>query len=159
MDFIKAKESDLPAVLALYRSVIGTGGSTWNKNYPSMENLQNDFQTGALYVFKENDDLIGAVSLVTKNELDGLDCWKIRDGTQREFARLVVTPQHQGKGYARELVNRVLLEFKKDGCHAVHILAAKSNTYAVKLYRSLGFAFCGECSRYGNEYYACEKIL
>lgn len=159
MDFIKAKETDLPAVLALYRSVVGTKGSIWDENYPSEENLQNDFQTGGLYVLKDNKNLIGAVSLVAENELDDLDCWKTRDGTQRECARLAVSPQHQGKGYARELANRMLFQLKKDGCHAVHILAAKCNTHAVNLYRSLGFEFCGECSLYGNKYYACEKIF
>jgi ribosomal protein S18 acetylase RimI-like enzyme len=159
MLFRKAKKEELPKVSSLYKSVIGSTGCAWNDNYPNEENIQNDFDSGCLYVLVEDTSVIGAVSVVPENELDHMNCWNIKDGKQRELARLVVSPYYQGKGYAREMLTRLFIELRDSGCPAVHILVAKGNDYAIRLYKSLGFSFLEECFMYGNDFYACEKAL
>ena len=49
--------------------------------------------------------------------------------------------------------------FKKDGCRAVHILAASINAAAQKTYERIGFVARGECDMYGSHYIAYELML
>ena len=155
----KAKINDLPKVLSLYKSVIGTEGCTWNDYYPGEEELNNDFETDSLYVLEDDCGIIGAISVVPENELDGMDCWHIHDGTQREIARVVISPNHQGSGYGKQMLTQLFSELKGSGCHAVHILVAQKNLSAIGLYKGLGFNFIGKAFMYGIHFYICEKIL
>ena len=42
--FRKAVKEDLPLVLQLYKSVIGTPGCVWDEEYPNEETLKEDFE-------------------------------------------------------------------------------------------------------------------
>lgn len=53
----------------------------------------------------------------------------------------------------------LLEELRRQGVSSVHLLAAKAYPPAVKTYRALGFAFLGECHRYGADYYIFELPL
>jgi len=77
----------------------------------------------------------------------------------REISRDAITPEHQGRGYARTMVGMLPEELKRQGVASVHLLAAKANPPAVKTYRSLGFDCLGECHRYGSNYYIFELPL
>ena len=50
-------------------------------------------------------------------------------------------------------------QMRTDGCRAVHLLTAKGNPAAVRTYDHLGFGSLGECFRYGDEYFLCEKVF
>ena len=39
------------------------------------------------------------------------------------------------------------------------VFEAKENIPAQKLYRKMGFVFCGEADMYGHSYFLCERIL
>lgn len=56
--FRKATDGDLPAVLALYRSVLGTEGCTWDEDYPSEREAKGDLSSGGLYVFESDGKLL-----------------------------------------------------------------------------------------------------
>ncbi len=47
--------------------------------------MLHDLETENLYILTDNDRIIGAVSIVPENEPDGLSCWNIYDGTQKEL--------------------------------------------------------------------------
>ena len=152
------KREDLPQILRLYHSVIGKPGCTWDVFYPSEVTLYEDFNAHCLYGLYKGRKLIGAASIVPENELDDLDCWQFKENA-REFARIVIAPDYQGKGYGKHLVKKICVKLNSMGCKAVHILVAKKNHYALNLYRSTGFKNRGECSRYDHDYYAYEKKL
>ncbi len=76
-----------------------------------------------------------------------------------EISRDAITPEHQRREYARTMVGMLLEELRRQGIASVHLLAAKANPPAVKTYRALGFAFLGECHRYGADYYTFELPL
>ncbi len=155
----KAIAIDLGHIKYMQRLVIGKNGCTWDENYPSDTIRYNDCAAECLYVLAEKYNTIGAVSVVPENELDDIECWEVKDGTQREIARLVIMPEYQGKGYSKVMLSQLFSLLAKEGCHAVHLLVAKSNEPAVNLYKSLGFNFLGECFRYENNFYICEKKL
>lgn len=56
--FRKATVTDIPAVLALYRSVLGTEGCTWDEDYPSETEAEGDLSSGGLYVFESDGRLL-----------------------------------------------------------------------------------------------------
>ena len=158
MVFRKAQESEAETILALYRAVIGKPYCTWNEMYPGEYEIAEDLAAGSLYVLEEDHDLIGAISIVPNNELDDCDCWKIRENA-REFARVVLRPDRQGKGLSACLVEGILQEMKKQGTASVHLAVAKENIPAQRLYQKTGFDFCGEAELYGHIFYLCEKSL
>lgn len=153
-----AKKEELPQVLKLYRSVIGKPGCTWNINYPNEDTLQEDFYAKNLFVLCKGKELIGAVSIVPENELDDLECWQHRKNT-REIARVVIAPQHQSRGYGKHMIKELCRRLENMNCSAVHLLVSVKNHHALNLYRETGFLNKGQCTRYGNTYYAYEKKL
>ena len=158
MIFRKADASDAKTVLALYRAVIGTPFCVWDESYPGETEIQGDLAAGTLYVLARDSEVIGAISIVPENETDNLDCWKVRENA-REFARVAVRPDCQQQGLSFYLVDGVIRELKEQHTAAIHIAVAKSNIPAQKLYRKMGFDFCGEADLYGNHYFLCEMIL
>lgn len=157
--FRKATDGDLPAVLALYRSVLGTEGCTWDEDYPSEREAKGDLSSGGLYVFESDGKLIGAISVLSGEEFDGLAGWRGESGGSCELSRLAVSTEEQGKGRAKTVAREALKEARKKGYTSARLLVSKVNRAAVGLYRSLGFDFVGECHKYGIDFFACEKIL
>lgn len=150
-----ARKEELPDVLQLYRSVIGTPGCHWSINYPNEATLHDDFRNGCLFVLKKGKKLIGSGSIAPKNELDDLSCWWYKDNT-REIARIVIAPSYQGKGYGKNLVNTLCRKCGRH-CKAVHILVSDQNNHAKNLYRESGFFPRGPVERYGHHYIAFER--
>lgn len=61
MTFAQASGSDKTAILAIYRSAIGTEGCTWSMDYPNEEILQEDYRNQGLA-----RELLRSVMEVTK---------------------------------------------------------------------------------------------
>lgn len=158
MVFRKAEQWESEVIMNLYRAVIGSPFCTWDESYPGEIEITEDLSSGTLYVLEDKGELIGAISLVPENEIDDFDCWKVKENV-REFARVVVRPDHQNKGLSVYLVKGVIQELQKQGSAAIHIAVAKENIPAQKLYRKMGFDFCGEADMYGHSFFLCEKLL
>ena len=158
MRFRKADAGDAETVMALFRAVTGTPFCTWDESYPGETEIRGDLAAGTLYVLEKDQEIVGSVSVVPENEMDGLSCWTVRDNA-REFARVVIRPDHQRKGLSECLVQGVIPELRKLGAASIHIAVAKENIPARKLYRKMGFTFCGEADMYGHSFFLCEKII
>ena len=158
MVFRKARAEEAEAVMNLYRSVIGAPFCTWNESYPGETEITWDLSSGSLFVLEEGRELVGAISIVPENEIAHFSCWKLRENA-REFARVVLRPDHQRKGLSARLVEGVIQELRRQGAAAVHIAVAKENIPAQRLYRKMGFDFCGEAELYGHSFFLCEKEL
>lgn len=153
-----ARKDDLPVILKMYRSVIGKNGCHWTVAYPNEATLQEDFQSGNLYVLWRGSKMIGAGSIVPKNELDDLNCWYYHKNVA-EIARIVIKPEYQSKGFGKHLVKKLCYKLNEKGYNAVHILVSTKNHHALNLYRETKFYCKGECQRYDHSYYAFERKL
>ncbi len=158
MIFRKAEMSEAQTILALYRSVIGTAFCTWDASYPGEKEIAGDLSAGTLYVLEFGREIIGAISIVPENELDHLGCWA-ENKNAREFARVVIRPDHQRQGASARLVEGVIGELQNEGAAAIHIAVAKQNIPARKLYRRMGFVIRGEADMYGHRFCLCEKAV
>lgn len=155
----KARAEHIEAVGALYKSLIGQAGCTWNEYYPEADSPKNDCEHGCLYVYTERGAIIGAATVMFENEFDYIDLWHINDGTHREISRVCISKARQGRGLAKRMLELLFAELVKQGCKSVHLLASKENTAAIRTYQALGFEFLGEHSAFGHDFYACEKCL
>lgn len=163
----KAREEEAEKILALYRSVIDSEFCTWNVYYPGEEEIAVDLEYGNLFVLLDGDgpadgeQVIGAASIVPENELEDLPFWKEpEDGKMVcEIARIVISPEYQGRGLAKTLVTSLEEVLKERGCSAARLLVAAKNVPAYRTYLHCGFQTAGECDMYGDHYYACEKVL
>lgn len=158
MVFRKAQMGEAEHIAVLYKAVIGTPFCTWNESYPGETEIMGDLSAGSLYVLEEDQELIGAISIVPQNEIDDFDCWKVSENT-REFARVVLRPDQQRKGLSICLVEGIIQELQKQNAAAIHIAVSKGNIPTRKLYEKIGFDFCGEADMYGHSFFLCEKIL
>lgn len=158
LHFRTAREADADAVLALYRSAVGRPFCAWDESYPGREEIQADIASGGLYLLEDGSEIVGAVSVVPENELDGLPCWR-QTQNAREIARVVVRPSRQGQGLSETLVSLALDVLRRSGCPAVHLAVAGGNLPARRLYARLGFAVVGENDMYDCHFYLCEKPL
>ena len=158
MIFRKAKKNEAKAVLALYKSVLSMPFCTWNESYPGKEEIKEDLSAGTLFVLEEKQELIGAVSIVPENELNDFDCWTIKENA-REFARVVIRPDHQRKGLSVLLIEGIIKELRRRNVAAIHIVVAKENLPAQRLYQKMGFTFCGEAELFGHYFFLCEKTI
>ncbi len=156
--FRPAQSADAEAVLSLYKSLLGSPFCVWNEAYPGEEEIKHDIETENLYVLEDEGHIIGAVSAVPENELDGFSCWHCKSA-HRELARVAVARDRQGMGLAARMVNEAEAILRAQGCQAIHLSVAKGNIPAYKTYLKTGFAVVGEAALYGGQYFLMEKRL
>ena len=157
MEFRLARPGDGEQVLALYESVKGDGFCVWNDSYPSGTEIAQDLETDNLYVLTEGSKIIGAISVVPENELDGFDCWSCKAG--KEIARVVIHKAYQGRRLAFAMVQKVEAILRQRGQKSIRLSVVKSNLPAYHTYRKAGFSVVGEAQLYGNDYYLMDKLL
>ena len=105
----------------------------------------------------QEETLLGAVSIIVRNELDELPFWRCRSA--RELARVVVAPEHRGEGIAVKMVTEVSGLLRSQGVPAIHLLAAQANPPAQQVYRRCGFRQMGQAFLFGHDYLAFELLL
>ena len=157
MEFRKAAKEELETVHALYRRVAGRDFCVWDEDYPGWQEIREDFEAGTLYVMVQEETLLGAVSIIVRNELDELPFWRCR--AARELARVVVAPEHRGEGIAVKMVTEVSGLLRSQGVPAIHLLAAQANPPAQQVYRRCGFRQMGQAFLFGHDYLAFELLL
>lgn len=152
--------TDVEKVFAMHRAVIGLNNCIWSDDYPTIENVETDHETGSLRVFEDSDGtIIGSCALETENEFEDFHGWTLDGEHCEEITRVVIAPEFQGHGYAKQMVKLFMDELAENGCKAVHLFAVKTNPAACKTYRALGFETVGEYSAYGHDFYAMEYII
>ncbi|XAW87645.1 spermidine N1-acetyltransferase [Vibrio sp. CDRSL-10 TSBA] len=103
------------------------------ESFDELEELYNkhihDNAERRFVVENEQKELVGLVELI---EIDYIH----RSG---EF-QIIITPQHQGRGFARTLIHKALdYSFTILNLHKVYLHVAIDNEKAVHLYQSCGF--------------------
>lgn len=103
------------------------------ESYDELEQLYNKHihDNAERRFIAENEDkaLIGLVELI---EIDYIH-------RSAEF-QIIITPEHQGKGYAQTLINKALdYSFTILNLHKIYLLVASENAKAIHLYQKTGF--------------------
>jgi len=147
-------------VLALYRSLTGTPGTTWNEDYPGPEYVEGDIARGSLWcLWGPDGTLWGAASLGDDDEdVRDLPCWTPAQKSC-ELCRIGIRGDLHGRGLGEALVLRLLEEVRREGRDYVRLLVSRDNPAAVRLYQKLGFATCGETRLYDVDWLCQERKI
>ena len=81
------------------------------------------------FVFEAAGVPVGSVGIADFSE----------DGTECEFGRLTVSPEHRGKGYGTRGVRLALEHARADGVRRVHVEIHANNVPSLQLFHTLGF--------------------
>ncbi len=158
-EIVLAKEEDREELLALYHAQIGREGCPWSEEYPSNETIDFDLSRDALYVYRSDNKIYGAMSIEDDEEVNKLPYWNKDLEPEAEFARICVLPDSQQKGIGRIMLAFLHEELKRRGYKGVHIIVNKHNPKALRLYDSFGYKTVGECFMYEQDFFCYEKEL
>ncbi len=155
-----AREADAGEVLALYRSLIGTPGATWNEYYPGPEDVAADIARGSLWCLRGEDGTLWGAASAGEDDADirALDCWTPAQSSC-ELSRVGVRLSLQGKGLARAMVRFLMEESARQGRDWMRLLVSRDNPGALRVYQRMGFADVGSCEMYGVCWRCQEKRL
>ncbi len=156
---VAATENDREQIMALYLEQIGKEFCPWDEDYPSNETIDFDLSRDALFVMKEDQKIIAAISIDEDEDIDALDCWDRTLFPSGQLARLAVTASHQSKGIARKMLQYGMIALKERGYVSIHFLVNKHNVKALRSYASFGFHVAGECFMYDQDFLCYEKRL
>jgi ribosomal protein S18 acetylase RimI-like enzyme len=148
--FLMATYDDIPEIVNIYHSLIGTPGCTWSLDYPNRETAEYDIKNNWLYVLKMNNKIIATVSAGEFNELGHLQ-WTLKRPC--ELARIGVMPTMQKQGIGTIILQNIIKSMKEKGFDGIRILVSKTNPAALALYHKNGFEKRGEVFMFDIDFY------
>ena len=151
ISFRQADLNDFNDINKLYRNVIKTTFTTWDKNYPSKDMIKDDILTERMLAMVSDDKIIG-VAAIDDNKFN--DTVKVGG-----FARICISPKLQGKGLGTKFVKHILEVLKERGCKKVKLRVSMQNIAAIKMYEKCGFANIGTDINFDLEWFLFEKEL
>lgn len=157
--FARVEVDMADTAVALYESLKGLPGCTWDEGYPNREIIENDIASGALFGAFDGDDLIAVGVSLPDEELAQLDCWQISGEKPCVFSRIGVKRSHQGQGLAGQMVRYMEEEMRLGGFDVARMLVSPANEKALAAYRGCGYKECGSTRMYDEDWLCFEKKL
>ena len=158
-EIIPATEKDKSEILKLYKMQLGREFCPWNEYYPSEDEIDFDLSRESLFIMKEDEKIIGAISIDDDASVDELPYWSEELQPGAELSRLAINPNLQGQGLAKELIVYGMEELKNRGFKSLHFLVNCTNKKALKCYSAFGFTKVGECELYDQPMWCYEFEL
>jgi ribosomal protein S18 acetylase RimI-like enzyme len=155
-EFLLANHDDIPEIVSIYHSLVGTPGCTWDLDYPSKESAEYDIDNKFLYVLKTKGKIIAVSSIGEFNELRNLS-WKPQKPC--ELMRIGVSPAFQKQGNGTIILQNIIRIVKEKGYDGIRMLVSKTNCAALALYDKNGFERCGEVFKFDIDFYCYQITL
>ncbi|MFA6422338.1 MAG: GNAT family N-acetyltransferase [Candidatus Buchananbacteria bacterium] len=102
-----------------------TAGLKTYSGYFTEEEIKNYINNDIVYFIKKNDEIVGSIS------------YEINDEEHAYESGLVIKPEFQGRGLAKQALAKLLEELSK--FKVVDLAVHPDNISALKLYESFGF--------------------
>jgi len=148
--FSLACYDDIPEIVRIYKSLVGTPGCTWVESYPSGKTAENDIAHNALYILRSGGRIIAVASIGDFDEPGDLH-WAPENPC--ELARIGVVPSMQNQGVGTMILENVIAVAKEKGFDGIRMLVSKMNPVALALYDKNGFERCGETRMFDIDFY------
>ena len=154
-----ATQNDFDAIIAFYDDVTERTPematyARWSKGkHPTVEGIRTYINEGSMYLYRENDAIIGAmaVTMYQGEDYHAID-WsqQVTDNKVAVIHILAVNPDSQGTGIGSEMIREAIRLAHTNGMKAIRLDALASNTPAHKIYNSLGFEHRGQQNLYAE---------
>lgn len=163
--FRKAELSDISPIWEILQQAIQRrkedGSNQWQDGYPNPEVVQKDIEKGEGFVLADGETIIGYSAVLINDEpvyakIEGN--WLTND----DFVvmhRVAVSENYLGKGLAK-----LMLKYIEDFALSNNIYSVKADTNfdniaMMKIFKKLGYSYCGEVYFRGSPRKAYEKVL
>ncbi len=149
--------SDLNELFQIYlngkKELDKNGIYQWTDNYPTRSIIENDLKKDILFVLKNGEEIIGAISVSEEQEREyetinwEFDCSKIL-----VIHRLVIDPKYQGKGYAIRLMDFAEKFANENNYSSIRLDAYSQNKRVIDFYEKRKYFIRGEVNFPEREY-------
>ena len=139
----QANLGDIPEIMRLTRACTlymkAQGILQWNEQYPSAEAFRRDIERSELYVM-EKKGIIGCIAISTHMDDEYQPVkWLSPNHNNMYVHRLAVHPEHQGKGFARQLMDLAEDVARKSDCISVRLDTFSRNERNQRFYEARGY--------------------
>ena len=158
--------SDLPALVTLFQDAKDYLDQQkifqWTDFYPSKEVIEKDLKDQTLFVLKDKQVLIGAVTLNDHQDEEYQSIpWKFSAQKVLVIHRLMVDPTFQNQGYAKQLMNFAEAFAKKQHYSSIRLDTYTKNKISFEFYKKRNYVLRGTVFFRGRKdpFYCLEKDL
>lgn len=163
----RATTKDIPHIksitAACAQHMIKQGIYQWNEHYPSLDILTKDVVANTVYVYLENDNIVGTIMLsLEMDDFYATIKWLTPNAKQLYVHRLAVHPTFQGKGIARKLMDFGEAFAKENNCRSVRLDTFSQNPRNNRFYQARNYQRVGEvffALKSEHPFYCYEKVL
>ena len=149
-----AKETDLPAVAAIYEAILDQEDTTgacytgWQRGaYPTADTARSIFEAGTLYVGVDEDGTVWGSMNLNGNQLpeykNGSWATPANDDQVAVIHTLTIDPARAGQGLARTMVAFAEDTARSQGKIVLRLDTGVNNSPTNHLYPALGYRFAG----------------
>ena len=144
-----AKEKELDKLWSIYQEakkhLEEQNIFQWTDDYPSYELIKSDLKNQYVYIGVLDKEIIGAVNISEEQEKEyaSID-WQNKYGKALVVHRLVVSPTHQGKGYASQLMDFSEKLGANNGFTSVRLDTYSQNEFNLQFYRNRKYTVQGQ---------------
>ncbi len=161
-----AQPTDLPRLIQLFQNAKTYLDQQkifqWTDTYPSKTNIEKDLKDKTLYVLKNNEALMSAVTLNEEQDIEyqSID-WKFRGEKILVIHRLVVDPIHQRRGYAKQIMDFAEDFGSRHNYDAIRLDTYTQNKVSFEFYKKRNYISRGAVFFSGRRFpfYCLEKNL
>ena len=161
------KPEELDAILELTRAcgrhMRENGIDQWDENYPDRGSLERDIHSKTLFAYRENDEVLGIVVLNETQDPEYAEMnWTTSESDRNIVVhRLAVSPNHQGKGIARKIMDFAEDWAKEHQYDSIRLDTFSQNPRNQRFYKNRGYTELGSVFlSYKKEYpYFCYELL
>jgi len=130
----------------------------WDDIYPDRDIIETDIKSGSMYGYFLNEELYAVQVLdnTQSPEYSQIN-WKYPDNFPLVLHRLCVSPEHQNKGIAKEMILFAEKYAEKNKYKTIRFDTFTKNPVSVNLYTKLGYTNSGSVRFRKGEFYCFEK--
>ena len=159
MKLDKATINDFESIIKFYDDVISRTPemetyARWKKGqHPTEEGIKAYIEEGSMYLYKENDTIVGAmaVTMYQGEDYHAIEWAKhVEDNEASVIHILAVNPDYQGTGVGAEMIREAINLSVDLGMKSIRLDALASNTPAHKIYKRIGFEYRGKQHLYAE---------
>lgn len=142
--------------------LIQQGIYQWTTNYPNSKHIKEDIKNDYLYILKNNDAVVGAICLneIQDAEYEKID-WQFKGDKILVIHRLVIKPNQQHKGYAKDLMDFAEQFAIKNGYSSIRLDAFTKNKRVLQFYKNRDYQIRGQVyfPERKHPFYCLEKAI
>lgn len=142
------------------RDMRSKGILQWHNDYPRPEMVEADLNSGALYVAEIDHEIVGVMTFDQNQSPEYTSVeWKYKNESVFVIHRLAVSPNHQGKGIARKLMDFALENIQNLGGKIIRLDAYSGNDRTINFYKNRNYEYAGDIYFPGRDlpFYCFEK--